>query len=137
MATISWKPVYETGIVALDNEHRRLIEAVNQLFEAIRDKRSDEVLDEVLAMLEDYTIHHFQHEEKLMEEYNFLGLPKHKKLHQELIASLEKIKAEPVDKVKMATNLLTFLRSWVLNHIVEVDKKYGSYLESRGGKFIS
>ena len=137
MATISWKPVYETGIVALDNEHRRLIEAVNQLFEAIRDKRGDEVLDEVLAMLEDYTIHHFQHEEKLMEEYKFLGLPKHKKLHQELIVSLEKIKAEPVDKVKMATNLLTFLRSWVLNHIVEVDKKYGNYLESRGGKFIS
>lgn len=65
-----WEP-YETGIVALDNEHRRLVEGVNQLYEAVRDKRGEEVLGEILTMLETYTIDHFQHEEKLMAEYHF------------------------------------------------------------------
>ena len=137
MAVIAWKEIYETGIVALDNEHRSLVEGVNQLYEAVRDKRGEEVLGEILTMLETYTIDHFQHEEKLMAEYHFSGLEEHQKLHRELIASLQDMKTRAASGTEeLAQELLNFLRTWLLEHILEVDKQYGSFLESRGGRFI-
>ena len=44
MAVIACKAIYETNIVALDNEHRKLIVEINRLYEAIREKRGAEVL---------------------------------------------------------------------------------------------
>ena len=137
MAIIAWKEIYETGIVVLDNEHRKLVEVINQLYESIRDKHGEEVLEEILTMLETYTIDHFQHEEKLMTEYHFSGLEEHQKLHRELIASLQDMKARADSGTEeLAQELLNFLRTWLLKHILAVDKQYGSFLESRGGRFI-
>ena len=137
MAVISWKEIYETGIVTLDNEHRGLVQKINQLYEAVRDKRGEEVLGEILTALVAYTVDHFQHEEKLMAEYHFPGLEDHQKIHQELIATVEELKERATsDTEDLAKELLTFLRAWVLEHILKVDKEYGAFLESRGGRFI-
>lgn len=138
MAIINWKTVYETGIVALDNEHRQLIEQINRLYEALRDKRSNEVLNDILAMLEKYTVDHFSHEEKLMAAYGFSGLEEHQRHHGELIVAIEELKKnENADAGKLSAALMKLLRNWVLDHIVEVDKKYGAFLESRAGRFVT
>lgn len=138
MPLIAWKEVYQTGIVALDEEHQGLVELINQLCEAIREKRGKDVLGEVLTALLDYTESHFQHEEKLMQQYGFPELEEHQKVHQSLRDTVQEINAKNVaGSEKLAHELYTFLRGWLLGHIVEVDKKYGAYLESRGGRFIS
>lgn len=138
MALIGWKKVYETGIVALDNEHRELVEQINRLGEAIRDRRGEEVLQEVLAVLDQYTGYHFHHEERLMQEYGFPGLEDHRQVHQQLRERVAEIKRDSdSDPGRVAQELYKLLRRWLLDHIVEVDKQYGSYLESRGGRFIS
>lgn len=137
MAVIGWKEVYETGIVALDNEHRGLIAEINRLYEAIRDKCSEKILAEILASLTAYTVEHFQHEETLMAEYHFSGLDEHRKIHQALIAKVDEFRQRSeAGEEGVAQELLKFLRLWLLEHIVEVDKQYGPYLESRGGRFI-
>jgi len=137
MAVIDWRDVYATGIVALDNEHRGLITEINRLYEAIRDKHGEKIVAEILDSLTTYTVDHFAHEEKLMSEYNFSGLEEHREIHQTLI---EKVKwfRQRVDAGEegVAQDLLKFLRSWLLEHILEVDKQYGPFLESRGGRFI-
>ncbi|MCW9049160.1 MAG: bacteriohemerythrin [Deltaproteobacteria bacterium] len=138
MAVIAWKKIYETGIVALDNEHRALVAEVNRLYEAIRDKRGEEVLGDILTMLESYTVEHFQHEEKLMAEYQFPELEEHQRIHQELIDAVQELKQRVTSgREELAREFLKFLRVWVLEHILNVDKKYGAFLESRGGRFIS
>ncbi|MDA3904415.1 MAG: bacteriohemerythrin [Desulfuromusa sp.] len=137
MAVIAWKSIYETGIVALDNEHRGLVQEINRLYEAVRDKRGEAVLADILAMLEKYTVDHFQHEEKLLEEYHFSGLAEHQKIHQELIDEIQEFKKRVTSGTEdLARELLTFLRGWLLEHILKVDKEYGAFLESRGGRFI-
>jgi hemerythrin len=137
MAVIEWKPAYATGIVALDNEHKGLIAELNRLYEAMRDKRGQEVLGATIAMLERYTVDHFQHEEKLMEEYQFPGLAEHRLIHQGLIEDVAQLKERSSGGDEaLARELLKFLREWVLNHIMEVDQQYGPYLEARGGRFI-
>ena len=137
MAVIDWKAIYETGIVALDNEHRELIQEINRLYEAVRDKRGEAVLADILIMLEKYTVDHFQHEERLMKEYHFPGLAEHQKIHQELVAEIEGFKKRATSGAEeLARELFTFLRAWLLEHILKVDKEYGAFLESRGGRFI-
>ena len=137
MAVIVWKEIYETGIVTLDNEHRGLIQEINRLYEAVRDKRGETVLADILAMLEKYTVEHFQHEERLMAEYHFSGLEEHQKIHQELIDEIQTFKNRANSGTEeLARELLTFLRGWLLEHILQVDKEYGAFLESRGGRFI-
>jgi hemerythrin len=137
MTIIAWKAVYETGIVALDNEHKGLVAEVNRLYEAIRDKRGDQVLDEILVMLDRYTIEHFQHEEQLMEEYGFPGLEEHRQKHQELNQSVQEMKQRVTSGSQdLARELFRFLREWVLHHIVEVDKKYGPHIEAHAGRFV-
>jgi len=138
MAVIAWKEIYETGIVALDNEHRTLVAEVNKLYEAIRAKRGEDVLGDIFSMLESYTVNHFQHEERLMAEYQFPGLEEHQKIHQELIDAVQDLKQQiTTGKEELAREFLKFLRKWILEHILEVDKQYGSFLQSRGGRFIS
>ena len=138
MAVIAWKTIYETGIVAFDNEHKALVAEINKLYEAIRDKRGEEVLGEILVMLEAYTVEHFQHEEKLMAEYQFPGLEEHQRVHKELIDAVQDLKKRVTSGTEeLAQELLKFLKVWVLEHIVNVDKKYAAFLESRGGRFIS
>ena len=138
MPVIVWKTIYETGIVAMDDEHRGLIREINRLYEAVRDKRGEEVLDDILTMLEGYTREHFRHEETLMAEYHYPALDEHRRVHQELVAAVHRLKEDAqTDKENLARELLQLLRNWLLGHIVNVDKKYGAYLESRGGRFIS
>ncbi len=137
MAVIGWKEIYETGIVALDNEHRGLIVQINRLYEALREKKGKDVLSDTLSMLEQYTVDHFRHEEELMAEYHFPGLEEHQEIHRELIAAVQDLKARStVGSEALAQELLKFLRTWLLEHIMKVDKQYGAFLESRGGRFI-
>ena len=138
MPIITWKEVYETGIAALDNEHRKLVEQINRLGEVIRDKRNEEVVGEILAVLLDYTENHFQHEERLLQEYGFPGLAEHQEIHQALRNRVEEMKDQYADgHADLTKELYKFLRSWLLGHIVDVDKNYGAYLESRAGRFVS
>ena len=138
MPLIEWKDIYETGIVALDKEHQQLVAQIDRLSEAIRQKRGDEVLAEILAALEEYAEKHFQHEEELMQQYGFPGFDEHRQVHQQLRDSVQELKSRSASGTAgLAQDLYKFLRNWLLEHIVEVDKKYGAYLESRGGRFIS
>lgn len=137
MAVIDWKDVYETGIVALDNEHKGLLREINRLYEAVRDKRGEEVTADILVMLESYTIEHFQHEERLMSEYHYPELDEHRAKHKNMIDTVREMKQRPVvDSQALAVELLRFLREWLMDHILTVDKKYGAFLESRGGRFV-
>ncbi len=137
MSVIEWKEVYATGIVVLDNEHRGLIREINRLYLALRDKQGDEILNDVLLMLETYTREHFQHEEALLAEYHYPALAEHQQLHAELIRSVGELKQRATQgKEGMAQELFHFMRTWLFDHILGVDKCYGPFLESRGGRFI-
>jgi hemerythrin len=138
MPLIQWKKIYETGIVALDQEHQQLVAQINRLGVAIRLKRADEVLSDILSALVDYTENHFAHEERLLEEYGFPGLAEHRQVHQRLREAVREMRSRSGEGTAgLAQELYKFLRGWLLEHIVEVDKNYGAYLESRGGRFIS
>jgi len=133
MAVIKWKEEYSTQIPQFDEQHKKLVEIINHLYEEMRQKKGDEVLKEIFSELEEYTKEHFSDEEMMMEKHAFPELEGHKEKHSELIATLTELKQGYADGTGgMTAKTFTFLRDWLLNHIVEVDKKYGLFLKENG-----
>ena len=126
---ISWDDEFSVGIEAIDRQHTRMLHLINEIDEVIQKGGTYEQFAPVLNDLIDYTIRHFAHEEKLMEENHCPNLERHKKSHVRLRAELldwqEKVaEARPED---MNEHML-FLRIWFPGHILNVDKKDADYL---------
>ena len=137
MSVIKWKDCYETKIVSLDKEHQGLVEQINRLYQAIREQRSEEVMLSIFDDLLDYTKQHFVHEERLLEEHRYPDLEQHRKQHQQLAQEVRAYRQQlESGEMPAAKEVMGFLRNWLLNHIVDCDLKYGSYLESRSGRFL-
>lgn len=138
MSIIAWKDVYETGIVALDKEHQGLVEQINLLYAAIREKRPDDVMLPIFDRLIVYTKQHFAHEESLLEKYNYADLALQREQHRALTQEVLDYRQQLVTGKRLsAMDVMGFLRSWLLEHIVEYDLRYGPYLDSRAGRFVS
>jgi hemerythrin len=75
---VNWKP--ETKI---DNQHKQLVAAVNDLLDACGEGKGDVELGRTLEFLSGYTIKHFADEEKIQIENQYPDYPYHKRCHEE------------------------------------------------------
>jgi hemerythrin len=71
MELIKWKDVFSVKVSEVDNQHKKLIGLINQLYDAMRVGKGREVLGSVLTELVNYTIYHFSTEERLFREYGY------------------------------------------------------------------
>ena len=71
------------NIAVLDQQHKQLIETVNELDQALRRGEGNAALDSVLDKLVEYALVHFAAEESLMQERDFPGLYTHRTQHEE------------------------------------------------------
>lgn len=136
MIGISWKDCYATKVSCFDAEHKKLVLLVDRYFKALREKRGNEVVKEILAELLDYAGTHFAHEENLMKEHDYPDYQTHCQEHRKMVATVRGFQTILEDKSQnMDEVLLTvrnFLRDWLLNHIVAVDQSYGPFFNDKG-----
>lgn len=133
MALLTWSDQYATNIRQIDNQHKRLVELVNELHEAMRLGKANEILGKILDGLIEYTKVHFSTEELLMKQHAYPEMPFHKVKHDDLVKQVldlqNKMKSgQPV----MSVPVMNFLKDWLTKHILEVDKKLGGYLVKKG-----
>ena len=123
MAYWRWDPTYSVGIAVIDEQHKRIIEYINELNKATlyQDNRS---VNSVLLHLVDYTISHFSFEESLMEEANYTMLEAHKKVHQSFMQRIEFFKERYNNGEDITKQLMNELQMWLINHIQHEDKDY-------------
>ncbi len=130
MTVIKWRDSYTIGVEEMDEEHKKLIEIINRLFQMIRDKKSYEELNEIYESLVAYTEQHFQHEEKLLDEAEYPRLEEQRTLHAEFVKKLEEMKNNLTSADEsIAPVVYKFLRDWWVQHIVGEDKLYGDFFE--------
>ena len=131
--TFRWTEVYKVNIAALDQQHRELFNAVNELDQALRAGEGNAALDAVLRKLSKYAEEHFAAEEALMAKYAFPGLPMHRAQHdnfrRKIAAFLEDQRAE---RNGVPVSLLFFIRDWLRDHLLKTDKYYAAFLNARG-----
>ena len=127
---VKWDAKYETGIEAVDDQHRELFKLVGELSHAIG--HHDELdCSFVMARLEVYSLYHFTSEEHLMMKYGYPELEQHKKEHHKfrvkILSVKEKCLADHSDDSRV--ELLKYLENWVQSHLIEMDHKYVPYLK--------
>ena len=128
-----WKDTYNTGVTLMDQQHRRLVDLINQLFQCMKDGGDRMLLAEVVDELVNYTVTHFRAEENVMQKNNYPDLEAHKKIHENFVAevSVYATKLKSGERLPPA-DIFNFLKDWLLSHIEKQDRDgYGKYLQSR------
>ena len=125
---LEWTDELSVGVPEMDEQHRRLIDILNQFYEAIEKGEREEAIQSLLQGAEEYTVFHFESEERFMEEIGFPELEDHKRVHSTLVEEVRSTKEKyKQGDAKAVRGLAAFLLSWLYTHILKTDRKYGDY----------
>ncbi len=128
-----WSSYYDVNIPAIDEQHRELVNMLNRLFVAISKREGEKIIAEILDALMIYTKTHFSLEERLMKEAHYHDVEAHTREHKKLLNDLEVLARKYlVDERPIYFEMLSFLRSWLREHILGSDMKYSIALQAAG-----
>jgi hemerythrin-like metal-binding protein len=135
MALITWNNALSTGIAEQDNQHKKLIDLINQLNDAMHSGKGNDIMGKVLTELVNYTVYHFGYEEKLMGQHGYSDTPAHKAEHAKFVQTAGDFKKKfESGSAVVSVEIMNFLRDWLTNHIMRTDKKMGQELGKKGVK---
>ena len=139
MDDIGWDGSLCLGVKEIDDDHESLIQIFNSLFEAHFSGASPSFVDQALVKLVEYTDGHFQREEAMMEIAGYPHLASHKEEHNSILQSALRLQEKFIAGEMLSLNsyTLSFLRSWLENHILAADNSFVLFLRrSRAGEGI-
>ena len=119
-----WLPDYSVNIKTIDDQHQELVNILNRLFVAVSKREGDKAIAGILDALTSYTKTHFALEERLMREAKYKDLIPHMEEHRKLIAQLDGLcNKHMMEEKPIYFEMLSFLKSWLREHIQGVDTK--------------
>lgn len=130
---IEWDDSLKVHISIVDNQHKVLVDILNQLYDMALKNESAEKLGPIFESLIEYTEKHFSMEENLFEKYGYPEEAGHKDEHKKLRAQLyeyRQIFQEHGPTIMF--ELLNFLRNWLVTHILGTDREYAEFFHNKG-----
>lgn len=123
MDRLLWRDSLNTGIDVIDGQHRRIVDYINQLRDAVvRGERAP--VGEVIESTIDYTLSHFGFEEALMEDAGYEFVRPHKKVHELFIKRVGELHQRFKAGEDVAEELHSLLARWLFSHIGNDDAGY-------------
>jgi hemerythrin len=130
-----WNSSMEIGIPVLDRQHQELVNQLNELGRAMKRGRGRETISQLLAFLSHYVEDHFRVEEGLMRHHKYPGLEEqrflHEKFKRELAAHVDDYAGNPTDH-SLTVEIHGWGMNWLMDHIMNVDARFGEYARERG-----
>ncbi|MDR1575411.1 MAG: bacteriohemerythrin [Treponema sp.] len=128
---VAWEDRYSMGIISIDEQHKKLFEMTNSLYDACLrgEETARRYFKEVIHDAVKYVQFHFTTEERLMERLKFSGLAEHKAEHTDFVKKvLEEVQNFEGGKNFVPNMFVRFLREWIVHHIAITDTKYADYI---------
>jgi hemerythrin len=133
MRRLEWLPEYSVGVEELDAQHRSLHDIFNRMIEEQNEPYNAAKFSASLASLIHYAYVHFATEEHYLTLAQFPDLKEHVIEHvgfiMKTMSLATKVEEENQDH---RIELLLYLREWFTAHVLGSDRKYISYLASKG-----
>jgi len=129
---LKWNDGFSVNHAEIDEQHKELIDIINDLFVYISEKDTEfsHLLD-LVSKLDNYVSEHFKFEEALMAETSYPDMDAHVAQHNALRKKLETLNIFSVDNtIDFYKDLLDDLIDWLSKHILMTDKKFGQYLSN-------
>lgn len=125
-----FKEEYLTGIERIDQEHRRLFEIAEELYELKNEEFIPDKYDNIRHILEelrDYTLTHFEHEEEYMKEIGYKRMFTQVSQHNALRETIGNWDLDVIDEDQdqAIDEMLELITDWLVNHILNEDKLIG------------
>jgi len=129
---ISWNEKLTCGVKLIDDQHKGLVELVNEMFNHVTGNfvQEKDYFNRVIQEAVKYVKTHFATEEKIMIATKFKGYAEHKKEHDNFVrAVVENIKEYETGNRLTLSSFTRFLKDWILSHIALMDKQYFEYFK--------
>jgi hemerythrin len=130
---VKWSATFSVGIKLIDDQHKGLLNLVNDLFNhASGDEATERAyFQKVIQTAVNYVKVHFATEEKIMIATKFPGYMEHKKAHDTFVLTVvDSIRDFEAGKKFTLSGFTKFLKEWVLTHIAIMDKQYFTYFKN-------
>jgi hemerythrin-like metal-binding protein len=137
MRMIKWNKGHLTGIKEMDDQHKELITAVNELVQYCTRGGADTgaYISKIIQVTSGFVREHFADEERLMEEHAYPDLEEHRRQHAGFIRVTSALVREfEGGKRALPSDLACFLGAWIIGHIKNTDRKYAAYIVSKSMK---
>jgi hemerythrin len=134
---LEWKPDYETGVPAIDTQHKVLFDNINRL-EKVLDREDIEraEADYLLKFLKNYAEQHFKGEETCMACNRCPAHAKNKEKHAQFRTILGFAIGQYETSTAPKDVLLRLHESmawWIRNHILKVNIQLKGYAREKAG----
>ncbi|HHH38773.1 MAG TPA: bacteriohemerythrin [Sedimenticola sp.] len=128
-----WDDDYSVGIEAMDRDHQRLLNLINNLKAAMLCNTGEAFERRNLDELVDYTRTHLAKEEQLLQEHGYPDYEGHKAQHDQMISYVESyVRKYEQEGRKVLPEIADYLTLWLTDHINVTDKKYTAFLNAKG-----
>ena len=133
MPIMSWTDAYSVGVAEIDKQHKKLIDLINALHDAMSKGQAKAVIGKVLGELISYCASHFATEERLFDQHGYPDTADHKDKHHKMTAKVLALQQQfDQGKATITLDVMEFLQQWLDKHILGTDKKYAPFLNSKG-----
>ena len=129
---IIWSNTFACGIKLIDDQHKHLIDLVNEMFNHVtgNEEQEQQYFNKIIQEAVKYIKIHFSTEEKIMLATKFSGCQEHKRAHDNFILTVVNIVSDSTSGKRFSLYSFTkFLKDWILSHIAVMDKQYFTYLK--------
>ena len=130
MSFIRWDDTLLTGVEEIDNQHKKLFDAIVAFHDRLIDAHNNDIVKPVLKMLVEYVHFHFSSEEKRMEACGYPDIDHHKGQHKVFTGNLAGlVKKYQAKNPLVAREILLSLTEWYRRHILCLDKELAKYIK--------
>ena len=139
MSKIMFSTALATGIKAIDEDHKLLIDVLNSLETEISANSGTETVGRALGALLRYVEEHFTREERIMAQHGYSHLGQHMRQHQQLMYSVHAIHQSFIDTPTSVNlpELQAYLNNWVTNHILAADVAFANFMRNSSDKQLN
>ncbi len=128
-----WNDKYSVNISMIDEEHKELIRIMNEAIVAKQHHNDLEEISILLKKLTMYALKHFSTEETYMVECNYPEFQDHKKEHHDFSIKMIAYCNKVIEgEYQIASEIIEYLKQWLVNHIQVTDKKYVACFKENG-----
>ncbi len=121
-----WTNDLRTGNMAIDTQHRLLFNIFGQMQENLETTDPKAVFNELIH----YTETHFRDEEKVMTSVKYPKVAHHHRVHKELMLQVKNYADQYCSgKLSDILHIENLLRHWLVDHILQEDLEFATYLK--------
>ena len=129
----AWTDDCRVSVQEIDAQHQALFGLVENLARAVDEGKSGRILLQTFDRLADYSVEHFQTEERYMQQFSYPELGAHRAEHERFARKVGYFRRGlAIGKSCVANEVLDFLTLWLVHHIQDVDRRYVDCFRAHG-----